>query len=203
MNKFLPTDQCNRAHFLLDLAWEVFFERIASGKIKINKESSMQLHYATILHSLGEAFCITPTESFNIELESARGKQNIDITCSLGETKIAIELKCFRKASNRAVDIDMYDVLIDVARLLSFKEYNVRRFICLTDNKYYSETDHSGHAGSVSIRDGIHYIKGTELTPSWSGKWKNKSKDKPIHIESDLKFMWVRKDGWYALSLNL
>ncbi len=203
MNTHLPVDQHQRVQYLVDLAWEVFFERVASGKVKVNKESSMQLHYASVLYSIGETFCILPAESFSIELESGRGKQNIDITLSLGEVKAAIELKCFRKRSKRAVDTDMYDTLKDIERLLSFDEYQVKKFICLSDNTYYADAAHKGHAGSVTIKEGTQYKKGTMITPSWEGKWKDKTRDKPIHSGTDLLFRWVNRNGWYALVFNL
>jgi hypothetical protein len=199
----LPIAQKQRVDFLIDLAWDVFFERVVSGRIRINKESSMQLHFAAILHSIGETFCTQPSETYSMELESGRGKQNIDITIALGNVAAAIELKCFKKGSNRAVDTDMYDVLKDIERLQSFDEFQVRRFICLTDNRYYAEAAHAGHAGTVSIKEGNKYAKGTRVTPSWIGKWKDKSRDKAIHIQSDLIFQWTRKDGWYALLLNI
>ena len=47
-------------------------------------------------------------------METNYEKKSIDIVCILGEMKAAIELKCFMKASNRAKDLDCYDVLLDI-----------------------------------------------------------------------------------------
>lgn len=199
----IPQSQVDRLHTILDFAWEIFFERVAATRIKINKESSMQLHYSAILHGLGELMCIHPKETFTIELESAYGRRSIDIVCSYDDVKAAVELKCFRKRSNRAVDIDMYDVLKDVERLLSYNDFQVRKLICLTDNPYYSTGRHSGHAGTVSIRNGIRYRQGVPIRPSWAGKWKDKSRDSAIHLSKDVSFNWTEKKGWYCLKLNL
>lgn len=199
----IPRSKADRLSYVLDFAWEIFFERVAAGRIKINKESSMQLHYSAIAHGLGELMCTQPKETFAIELESAHGRRNIDITCSYDDVRGAVELKCFRKRSNRAADVDMYDVLKDVERLLSYNDFQVRKFICLTDNPYYSTGRHSGHAGTVSIRNGKHYKQGAPIRPSWAGKWKDKSRDSPIHLSEDLSFRWIEKTGWYCLKLNL
>jgi len=145
-----PQTQPQRLTRILDESWELLMQRIATSRVTINKEASLQLHYSSILLSYGELFCVEPRETFTIELESANGRKSIDITCALGETKAAIELKCFRKASNRACDTDMYDVWCDLERLLSYQEFAVRKFFCLTDNPYYPFGTHSGHAGSVS-----------------------------------------------------
>ncbi|MGB7532428.1 MAG: hypothetical protein WA977_05540 [Halobacteriota archaeon] len=199
----IPKSNADRLSYVLDFAWEIFFERVAAGRIKINKESSMQLHYSAILHGLGELMCIQPNETFTIELESAYGRRNIDITCSYDDVKGAVELKCFRKRSNRATDTDMYDVLKDVERLLSYNDFQVRKFICLTDNSYYFKGTHSGHAGTVSIRNGTQYRQGVPICPSWVGKWKDKSRDSPIHLSKDVSFNWEEKNGWYCLKFDL
>src|ERR1700760_3625365 len=110
MQTVTPQTQPQRLTRILDESWEILSQRIAAGRVIINKEASLQLHYSSVLLSYGELFCVEPQEIFTIELESAYGRKSIDITCTLGSTRAAIELKCFRKASNRACDIDMYDV---------------------------------------------------------------------------------------------
>ena len=154
----------------IDSSWEICSQRIASKKIKINKESSLQLHLGSILKEFGELACVYPGEEFLIELETDHEKQNIDVYCTLGDIHAAIELKCFRRSSNRAKDIDMYDVLKDISRLESYQHAAIRRFICLTDNGYYPGGAHTGHAGSVSIKNGKSYNKGekVEVDP---GNW--------------------------------
>ena len=122
----IPESKADRIAYVLDFAWEIFFERVATERIKVNKESSMQLHYSAILYGLGELMCVSPKEAFTIELESSYKSKNIDITCSYDDVKDAVELKCFRKKSNRATDTDMYDVLKDVERLLSYNDFQVK-----------------------------------------------------------------------------
>ncbi|QZK90083.1 hypothetical protein K5V07_06095 [Flavobacterium sp. CHNK8] len=190
-----------RLSYLINESWQILFQRIVSGKQLINKEASLQLQLARILNDLGNAYCILPNETFQLELETGHNGKNIDITCHLGEVKAAIELKCFMKSSNRAKDLDMYDALIDIERLESFEEFDIKKFFCLTDNKYYSETVQKGMASSVTLRNGTIYKVNEEIVPLWTGKWKVK-RDKPIIFKKDVVCNWVSNNGWYYLLIE-
>ena len=67
----IPTTKIDRLNFIIDLSCKIFFEKITSGRVRINKESSMQLHYSSILNTVGELLCILPGETFSLELESS------------------------------------------------------------------------------------------------------------------------------------
>ncbi len=198
-------DQEEKLRYILDFSWEIYIERLISSKISLNLESSMQLHYASIINNLGELLIVKPDEIFNVELEHAyeNTSKYIDIQCSYNNVKAALELKCFRKGSNRAKDIDMYDALKDIERLDSFKAHKIKKFICLSDDISYLDGKHTGHAGIVSIKDGRKIASGTKIVPSWIGKWKNKSRDNPIVIKNDIHFKWIRKDKWYYVIIDL
>ncbi len=203
MQTVIPQTPSQRLTRILDESWEILSQRIATGRVTINKEASLQLHYSSILLSYGELFCVQPGETFTIELESASGRKSIDITCTLGDTRAAIELKCFRKASNRASDVDMYDVWHDLERLLSYQEFAIRKFICLTDNPYYVSGAHSGKAGSVTIRDGTVHKVGSKIDPGWAGKWKDKSRDRSLTLTKQVALEWSENRGWYSLAVSL
>lgn len=198
-----PGSEKDRLSFALDLAWKILLARTESRRMRINKESSMQLHYASILHVLGETFCTRPDERFSIELESGVAGKSIDLTCVLGTARAAVEMKCFRKSSKRAVDTDMYDVLKDISRLCSCPDFQIRRFICLTDNPYYVNGKHDGHASVVTIKDGTVYASGTDINPTWIGKWKDSSRDHPLHIGTEITLNWSKVEGWYSLYLAI
>jgi len=199
----LPVEKADRLEYILDFGWEILLQRIVTGRTKINKEASMQLHLSTIIHGLGDLLCVNPGEHFSIELESKYDRSNIDIVCSLDDIRAAVELKCFRKSSNRATDLDMYDAHKDISRLRSFSDFQVKKFICLTDYPYYVSGTHSGHASCVSIGHGKTYFGGTEIIPTWIGRWKDKSRDKHIPVQRDLEFAWIENAGWYYLNLKL
>lgn len=192
-----------RIGWAISAAWETCINRIATGRIGINKEASLQLHYAYILTQFGEMACVETNELFKIELETHHAGKNIDILCALGETEAAIELKCFRKSSKRATDSDMYDVLKDISRLESYTHVDRRRFFCLTDNEFYTKEAHTHLAGSVSIGQGKKYKKQVPIVPGWAGKWKDKSRDQSLTFLTDVEFSWSAINGWYYLSMEI
>jgi hypothetical protein len=117
----------SRLRSTISAAWAVFARKVGSTLIPINKEASMQLQYAFVLKQLLPMALQHPDERAEIELEPGvnmgTGSNNIDIlvhgASSSGETKIAIEMKCYRKiaASGRtrgAHDIFMKDVYEDL-----------------------------------------------------------------------------------------
>ena len=196
------TTQCERLQTVLDLSWELVYRSILSGRLEINKESSLQLHLSRTIFDLGNLYCTEPGECFKIEMESNYEGKSIDITCSLGDTSAALELKCFIKASNRAADLDMYDVLKDIERLESYSVFNIRKFICLTDNKYYPHTEQRGYGKSVTLKNGTTYTAGQKIIPAWTGIWKV-NRDKEIILTNELVCDWVSDEIWHFLYLNI
>lgn len=199
----VPINHADRLNYVIDLAWSIFIKRLAFGRIQVNKESSVQLHYASLINSLGEIMCIDKNDIFSVELEHSFQGKNIDIVCYYNNIKAAIELKCFKKSSNRATDTDMYDVLKDIERLLNFEDFAVKRFLCLTDNPYYKYGRHSGHADSVSISHGTLYLNEEPIIPGWVGKWKNTSRDRTLHFKKDVGFEWFHEGTWFYLNMSL
>lgn len=195
-------DPKERLNYIIDLSWNLIFEKILNQVIIINKESSLQLHLSKLIYDIGNSFCIYPNEVFKIEMETKYENKSIDIVCSLGETKAALELKCFMKSSNRAKDLDCYDVLKDIQRLQNYSGFDIKRFICLSDTKYYAETIQKGHASSVSIRNGTKYEKNKIIIPSWAKKWKV-NRDTPINLTTDIEFKWYNECSWYYLNMAI
>ncbi|TSJ37347.1 hypothetical protein FO440_21545 [Mucilaginibacter corticis] len=190
------TDPITRLNHIIELSWYILFEKIVSEKLKINKESSLQLHLSKLIFDLGNIYCILPGENFEIEMETNHQDKSIDIVCILGNVKAAIELKCFMKISNRAKDLDSYDALKDIERLHNFSGFEVRKFICLTDNSYYPKTTLTGHGKSVMLKHGTIYPSNTEIIPGWAGKWKV-DRDRPIIFPNDIICNWISKKNWH------
>ncbi|GMX60102.1 hypothetical protein Elgi_68690 [Paenibacillus elgii] len=199
----VPVDHKDRLNYVLDLAWNIFIKRLALGRIKVNKESSMQLHYASLINSLGELLCLDKDDVFTIELEHSYQAKNVDIVCYYNNNRPAVELKCFKKSSNRATDNDMYDVLKDIERLLNFNDFAIKRFVCLTDNPYYVQVQHSGQAEIVSTSHGSLYVHEKPIVPGWIGKRQDKSRDRTLKFKSDIGFEWFQENEWYFLNMRL
>ena len=109
----------------------IFSKKVGAGVLSINKEASMQLHYAHILSQVLPLIILDANESAHVELEtgvSVEGSyREIDLIllgCKGDDNhKISIEMKCYKtKASsgkNRgATDIFMKDVYIDLSNSL-------------------------------------------------------------------------------------
>lgn len=162
----------------------------------------MQLHLSKLIFELGNIYCILPDEHFDIEMETNYDKKSIDIVCKLGDQKAAIELKCFMKASKRAKDLDSYDALIDIERLQNFKGFDLKKFICLTDNKYYPQTIPTGHGKSVSLTHGKSYLPDIPIIPGWAEIWKVK-RDKHILFNNEIRCNWVSSGSWHYLKIDI
>lgn len=198
----IEKSQKERLNKVLDLSWEIVFESIVSKKLIINKESSLQLHLSKLIFELGTIYCVLPGEIFTIEMETKYEKKSIDIVCDLGNSRAAIELKCFMKASNRAMDLDMYNALKDIERLESYEGFDVKRFICLTDNKYYRDTLPTGYAKTVTLKHGTVYSANKEIIPGWANLWKVKQSD-PVNFKNDVICDWKTSDKWHYLYLDI
>ena len=191
-----------RLNEVINLAWIILFEKIVSGSLVINKESSLQLHFSKLIFELGNVFCILPNERFDIEMETNYNKKNLDIVCKLADVKAAIELKCFMKASKRARELDSYDVLKDIERLESCEDFKIKKFFCLTDNSSYPDSQMMGLGKNVSIKNGTIYESNSVIIPGWAEKWKV-NRDKPISIKNKLICNWITKSKWHYLNINI
>lgn len=198
----ISLDKKQRLNEIIDLAWELLFESIISGKLSINKESSLQLHLSKLIFDLGNLYCVLPEETFKIEMETNYCNKSIDIVCGFGNTRAAIEFKCFMKASKRAKDLDCYDALLDIERLQNFDGFNIKKFICLTDNKYYPQTLQTGHGKTVTLNNGTIYTANYEIIPCWAEKWKV-NRDKPIVFKNDVTCNWTSREKWHFLKVDI
>jgi len=127
----LAADYCDRLRAAVSWTWHVLAQKIAQGQAHVNREASLQLHYAACLQQVLPLLSFSAGETATIELESAVriGKQpfSIDVlvTGSLAgkpRCRIAIEMKCYRVLAasggkRGATDIFMKDVYEDLAVL--------------------------------------------------------------------------------------
>jgi len=209
MNRLIE-EQDKRLAYIIDEAWEIVFERIASKMLTVENEASLQHHFAMILFQLGTIYCIVPSERFEIELEhgctneelgeNKDGKRkNIDIVCKLGNVKAAIELKFFK---DDVYALNCYDALVDVQRLQKFKGFEIGKFFCLADSDYYTKekTNSKGYIKIVSLENTMEYKAGTTIPPSG-----DKSRSAPIKFKHDFVCNWVSKEGtdWHYLKIDI
>ena len=107
---------------VFDLAYECLRQKINGGRIRVDNEASLQLHFAAILKQVGELLEIHRDEFFNVELEKAvelkgatfeksgstRAKVDVFFSYTNSVTRkaesCAIEMKFFRKKNHRELN---------------------------------------------------------------------------------------------------
>lgn len=210
--EILTNDKKERLSNIINFSWKILIEYVINGKVKLNKESSLQLHYSAILKQIGEIFCIHPKEEFWVELESNYRGKNIDIFCGIDNIKAAIEMKCFKKFSSSggksaAHDIKMYDTFVDIDRISIYEDdkyVDLGFFLCYTDDIYFVRGEKiQGYAENFNTRNDRKYRKRQILKPLWIGKWKNQNRDKDIILKRDIEFNWTTRDKHYFLILSI
>jgi hypothetical protein len=181
-----------RLRAAISFAWGIFSRKVGAGLISINKEASMQLHYANILSQTLPLVTVEADEASHVELETGvtvEGKsREIDLLVIglKGETthRIAIEVKCYRtkaaSGGNRgATDIFMKDVYDDLHILERYcEEKKANRGIALVMNDregFVNPKKKESKCWDYDISNG-HVVGPVELTTQVD------STKTPIHI---------------------
>ncbi len=209
LNKFISSDFKERLRSSVSLAWKIFSEKVATGLIEINKEASMQLHYAYILQHVIFLLCYAKDEYANIALERGEKINNkmreIDLILvgSKGseEYKIAVEMKCYREYASSggkrgAGNIFMKDVYEDLALLENYcKQANYNHGIALVMNdlnRLVNPSKKDAKCWDYDISHGAKVRPGTWETPV-GGKEVN------IILKKYYHFVWIQKGKFWFL----
>ena len=193
----------DRLRYCITASWSIFSKRVGNGLIRINKEASMQLQYAYILHSMLPLVCQAEGERFELELETGvligSKSYNIDILLkgmtNAAKHNIAIELKCYREKSatggkRGAQNIFMKDVYEDLGileRYVEAGEVNTGIALVMTDYRnLVNPKEKSGVAWEhYDIADGtkvVPCIKTASIA----------NKDVCIELKKQYKFAWLQ-----------
>jgi hypothetical protein len=203
MKTFTAATKEKRLKTILDSSWDILFQRIATGRVKLNEAASLPRHYAAILRTYGRLLCMATGETFTIAVEPAGATPGIDITCALGEIRAAVALDCFRKQTRRAPAAGMLKMLQHIDRLLSQPDFSLRKFVCLTDDPSYANASCPGSKGSLPGRAGGKYARHAVDPPSGRGVRKGGLRDRPAAFAEDIEFEWSNYKQWYFLAINL
>jgi hypothetical protein len=200
-----------RLRATISLAWDVFSRKVGSGIIRINKEASMQLHFANILSQTLPLITVEADEASHVELETGvevEGKgREIDLlvigTKNISTYRIAIEVKCYRtktaSGGNRgATDIFMKDVYDDLHILERYcEEKKADRGIALVMNDrqgFVSPKKKKNKCWDYDISDGK--VAGPVHLTTQVGSTKT-----PINISLNRQytFLWTQHGQfWFA-----
>lgn len=213
MSKFV-TDQLfeNRLRQVISVAWHVFTRKVGGGLITINKEASMQLQYAYILKQLLPLTLHEKGESADLELETGvktkSGTNNIDIllraVSPMGERKIAIEMKCYRKeaasgGARGAHNIFMKDVYEDLHILEEYVALgHASRGVALVMNdleRFVNPKVKNGECWAYDISQG-HTFPGGQISVPIGGK------DVQVDLQNSYTFDWTKFGSLWFLELE-
>jgi len=210
-NKTNKTKDINsRAIAAIKIAWDIFSKKVGGGIIQVNKEASMQLHFAYVLQQIMPLIYFKNDERIDIELETSisDGQRNreadIIVTVHKGDAvfKIAMELKCYRKLSssggNRgATDIFMKDIYQDLHLLERYCESGGADYgigLVMTDHKYFIHAEKK--EGKCWAYDTTHG------TVAGNARYTTPIGGKPvdIHLKNEYYFNWSSEgDYFFAL----
>lgn len=191
-----------RLRHAVSLAWQAFSRKVGSGLIPINKEASMQLQYAYLLHQVLPLAIQRPDESVELELETgvnvASGRNNVDILVkgksSDGPSNVAIELKCYRNITSSggtrgAHDIFMKDVYEDLHVLEEYVAAGVAQdgvaLVMVDLERFVSPRSKSGQCWAYDTSQGFTFPGGEITVPIGN---------KPVHVslKRSYTFEWQK-----------
>lgn len=213
---FYSEDVIEKLNMIIKMSWELLQRKVQNGLVKINKEASLQLQYASILQEMITIFRFSDDERVKIVLEDsirmeAERKQEIDIVIEFEQQgmvrKIAIEMKCYR--ARTAVGTSRGGMLVftsgvyeDIESLEKYKSLDSSfvktYFLAMTDFEnfvHYYDDEKIPKYMNYNISDNFELNGPVDFI-----------EDEKIHINGNYKFEWteVGSDGdkYYFLLLE-
>lgn len=213
--KTIILDYEKRLHEIMNLSWEIFKSQFVNHKYVITKEAPFQFHFADIIRQVGNLYCFSQNEIFNINLETKyeqvrteKDRKYIDITCGYTqeqECKCAIELK-FKTQQQSAQDHGRIDSYIDIESLeilvLEKQAFSFGKFYMITDSKTYINRSKKGAGIDFPMSDGM-----SSLAQSYESNYIGR-KGITINLRHTYNFNWETiedsdKRKWYFLELTI
>lgn len=178
--RIIPQEIEERISEMIGLSWTIFVNQFISNKYVINLEAPFQLHFSTILKSIGEMYCLRKGESSYINLEVNMGelkKNYVDIVIEycIGSSsktyKVPIELK-YRTLSQSAEDIGVMEMYKDIYSLDQIVDRNIKTgeddiipfayFFCITNNHRYIKPPSRGVKNVFKTYNGAYIEASSE-----------------------------------------
>ena len=201
-----------RLRSAISLAWNVFMRKVGNGLISINKEASMQLHYAYTLQQIIPLLTFHNDEIIQIELETGvklkEGTKEIDLLLK-GKSKngihnIAIEMKCYKTLASSgkergATDIFMKDIYEDLKLLESYIENKYAdQGVSLVMNeleRLVNPKKKTAKCWTYDISNNTN-IKDIYLNTPIGGK------DINIYLKNEYTFLWEKHGLYWFMELE-
>lgn len=191
-------------NLLIEQAFTVFSNKLGFGGIKAENEFSFQFEFGSILKALGQLYEFRVEDQFHLEFESgflfeedySRNKSNkgridlfIKYLFNSKLTKVAIEIKFFKKENNREPN-NRYDAFKDILKLEAYKRQGVEMcyFILVTDHEHYVvKQKYSDKTKDFDLGQGKSYKANTVLS------YRTDNPNYPdMVLEGDYVFNWQK-----------
>ena len=203
--QFFRTDRIeDKLDKLVKVAWELLQRKIAGGLVKVNKEASLQLHYAYILQELISICQFSDNENVKVVLEKtiAMGDgstQEIDVvietTVDDEPYHVAIEMKCYRKYASSggyrgAMDVFAKCVYEDIESLEKYSAADgcikKKFFLVMTDHENFVKPKNKDAKYWAYDFSDCHTLEGPKDVDVPIG-----GEEVHIHIDGTYTFDWT------------
>lgn len=197
---------------IIDLCWLSFSAKVGGGLIEINKEASMQLHFAYILKNSIDLIVHHQDESVSIELEtgiSVNGRTrecDIVVKVEKGDNVLylPIEMKCYKTKSSSggfrgAQDLLRLGIYEDLQLLEQYENTNVLNGfqLTMTDSRnFIFPKSKEFKSWDYDISEGTIITNGIRITTPIGGK------EASIELSKSYSFHWKQVGTYYFLMLN-
>lgn len=203
-----------RVKEIVNLCWDSFSAKVGGDLLSINKEASMQLHFAYILKNSIDLVIHHKNESVSIELETGiqvNGRMRecdiiIRIKKNEEEVIFPIEMKCYKTKSSSgklrgAQDLFRYGIYEDLELLESYVNKDENRLLgiqlTMTDSRnFVYPKSKKGKSWNYDVSHDTVIKNGIEINIPIGGK---QASVKLIH---DYHFNWVTIGDFYFLKLQ-
>ena len=201
-----------RVHRIINICWDSFSAKVGGGLLEVNKEASMQLHFAYLLKNTMDLALHHKDEAIVVELETGikvNGRMRAcDIIIKMTKAEelriLPIELKCYKEYASSggkrgAIDIFFKDVYADIELIESYATVeNYINGIQLTMTDFVNVVHPKVKKGKYfdyDITDGASIKNGVHLQTEIGGK------EVDIKIKGSYDFNWKQVGSYYFLKL--
>jgi hypothetical protein len=201
-----------RVNELIDTCWSSFCAKVGGGLITINKEASMQLHFAYLLKNAADLFIHHQDEAITIELETGIAvngrlrEADIVLEITKGDTtvKLPIEMKCYKTKSSSgkgrgAQDIFKMNVYEDLELLESYVCADTLLGVQLTMTDYRGFVHPRAKKGKSWTYDTSH---GTIIADSITLDTPIGGKPVLMNLRHKYAFNWIQNGSFYFLKIQ-
>jgi hypothetical protein len=203
----------SRVQDVINNCWESFSAKVGGGLIEVNKEASMQLHFAYLLKNTIDLAKHHEDENIKIELETGirvNGRLReadlvIEVTKGSIKQHIPIEMKCYKTKTasdglRGAHDLFRYGIYEDL-QLLELYTQNPNYLqgiqLTMTNSKIFGFPNSTkGKSWDYNTASGTIINNGININTPIGGK------EVSITLAKNYIFNWTEINGFYFLMLQ-